>query len=635
MKKILMIFLVLLPAVITMILAPNQVYAAYTDSVYRFEDFSETVYGVTLTIDEATQIFTINGTNNGAGISAFFPTNVYTANGLGYSLDSTKDYLMEYEYISGAMTTGTSFQPFIAIDKVESGLYYYPEILLQSTNEAYNRDRGIVIAKEYTHKSEIRGNTNNAFTNLQYKIHFHEVDLERNDFGLIDTTYNQSVSGITLNMTTDNIVTINGTYTGTSQIIHDLSPYLSTNIEVGKRYVVLYKYLSGVFEQSFSAQNPPASLSIGMTTHPGTYQYVHGSIIDSLDQFQIKPKVATTNGTITFDNLSYQILVQEIGLELEEPVIPGESTTPPNGVALVGSYYDGSIYYNRAEEKDTLTHAAYYVSTTEGSTFDFEILIENLHYAMGADSGARFVVTWIDSFYQEENISVWSHSAYDVVIYTNGDTVHVIHEEGGEANDAWSFAKTEFESFYFLIEKEPALISFYDGVTLLDTAEVVIGELITKPVDPIKEGFIFLGWELATEYRWNFSTDTVTDTEVNLYAVFVPDTTAIHTITFETNGGSLIDDLLVVDGELAVAPTSPTRTGYVFGGWYTDEALTNAFSFAVTIDESLTLYAKWTASSGGVVTPPTETSLSTLQIFGIAAVVLIGVAWFTSKKKKG
>lgn len=65
-------------------------------------------------------------------------------------------------------------------------------------------------------------------------------------------------------------------------------------------------------------------------------------------------------------------------------------------------------------------------------------------------------------------------------------------------------------------------------------------------------------------------------------------------ITFESNGGSTVPAQLVVVGEKATEPTDPTKDGYTFGGWYTEAALTNEFDFDTAIEESMTLYAKWT-----------------------------------------
>lgn len=69
-------------------------------------------------------------------------------------------------------------------------------------------------------------------------------------------------------------------------------------------------------------------------------------------------------------------------------------------------------------------------------------------------------------------------------------------------------------------------------------------------------------------------------------------------VTFETNGGNAIENAFVRKGDSLVRTATPVRTGYTFGGWYTDAALTqplNASEFAIR--EDITLYAKWTNST--------------------------------------
>lgn len=70
------------------------------------------------------------------------------------------------------------------------------------------------------------------------------------------------------------------------------------------------------------------------------------------------------------------------------------------------------------------------------------------------------------------------------------------------------------------------------------------------------------------------------------------------TVAFNSNGGSACDTKFVAtaDGKL-VKPADPTRDGYTFGGWYTDEACTRAYDFATPVTADLTLYAKWTKNA--------------------------------------
>ena len=64
-----------------------------------------------------------------------------------------------------------------------------------------------------------------------------------------------------------------------------------------------------------------------------------------------------------------------------------------------------------------------------------------------------------------------------------------------------------------------------------------------------------------------------------------------YTVTFESNGGSEVEAQVVAEGDLAAEPENPTREGYSFVGWYTEEEMIYDFETPVTSD--ITLYAGW------------------------------------------
>ncbi len=66
-----------------------------------------------------------------------------------------------------------------------------------------------------------------------------------------------------------------------------------------------------------------------------------------------------------------------------------------------------------------------------------------------------------------------------------------------------------------------------------------------------------------------------------------------YTVTFNANNGSSISSLCVNEGSLITKPSDPTKDGYNFGGWYSDEACTNLYDFASKVTSNITLYAKW------------------------------------------
>ena len=65
-------------------------------------------------------------------------------------------------------------------------------------------------------------------------------------------------------------------------------------------------------------------------------------------------------------------------------------------------------------------------------------------------------------------------------------------------------------------------------------------------------------------------------------------------VTFDTKGGSIVPVQNILNGQKATKPADPTRAGYTFGGWYTEEAYANLYDFDTSVQNALTLYAKWT-----------------------------------------
>lgn len=128
---------------------------------------------------------------------------------------------------------------------------------------------------------------------------------------------------------------------------------------------------------------------------------------------------------------------------------------------------------------------------------------------------------------------------------------------------------------------------------------VIIPE-ITKAkgdtLDPIDSNWIpedqtrkFVGWFIK-------------DTDTQFYFTKMPDenTTIVakwsylRTITFNSEGGSNVVDIVAFSGESISAPIAPTKANYYLGGWYTDLSDDSTkFSFDVMPDSDITLYAKW------------------------------------------
>ncbi|WP_052723567.1 tail fiber protein [Paenibacillus wulumuqiensis] len=118
------------------------------------------------------------------------------------------------------------------------------------------------------------------------------------------------------------------------------------------------------------------------------------------------------------------------------------------------------------------------------------------------------------------------------------------------------------------------------------------GAYAVQPPAPTKTGYTFGGWYVDTSFTVPFEFNhTAVTGNLTVYARW---TVNSHTVRFDTYGGSAVADMAVISGEKAMQPTAPSRTGYLFAGWYTDSARTQPFDFNLTpITGDLMLYAKW------------------------------------------
>lgn len=86
------------------------------------------------------------------------------------------------------------------------------------------------------------------------------------------------------------------------------------------------------------------------------------------------------------------------------------------------------------------------------------------------------------------------------------------------------------------------------------------------------------------------------------------------TVSFETNGGNVIINVSVKnDSNLAELPT-PNKEGFIFKGWYLDEALTRKWDHLTDrVTKNISLYAKWIENTNTATTPDPPLSLKDIS----------------------
>lgn len=119
-----------------------------------------------------------------------------------------------------------------------------------------------------------------------------------------------------------------------------------------------------------------------------------------------------------------------------------------------------------------------------------------------------------------------------------------------------------------------------NGGSAIDPITQGYDTTINAPAAPTKTGYTFMGWEPEIPATMPAEDMTITAKwRINRY-----------TVTFDTDGGSEVDAQTVAYGEKAKTPADPTKTGYTFAGW---ELGGNAYDFAASVTEDMTLTAKW------------------------------------------
>ncbi len=114
-------------------------------------------------------------------------------------------------------------------------------------------------------------------------------------------------------------------------------------------------------------------------------------------------------------------------------------------------------------------------------------------------------------------------------------------------------------------------------------------EIITAPTDPTLQGYKFTGWYNGST-KFNFATTAIT-ADITLTAQWEEIFCTKYTVTFDSNGGSVVGAQTVCTGENAIEPAEPTKAGYTFAGWYNGST---KFNFTTAITAPITLTAQWT-----------------------------------------
>ena len=133
------------------------------------------------------------------------------------------------------------------------------------------------------------------------------------------------------------------------------------------------------------------------------------------------------------------------------------------------------------------------------------------------------------------------------------------------------------------------------------------GEKATKPADPEKEGYTFLGWYVGEE-AYDFEKAVTADVTVTAKFEEVKPEVNEYTVKFVVDGEA--SEVKVAEGEKASKPADPVKEGYTFVGWFVGE---EAYDFENAVTSDLELVAKFEED----VVRPVDPTDFTLTINGV------------------
>ena len=392
-----------------------------------------------------------------------------------------------------------------------------------------------------------------------------------------NTNYNAGVAQRSAGITTAPIPAIAITSTGL------------TNLQVGQLvsdasvvYTLadgIYTYASSITASNFAISNLPPGLTAGTATRVSN-TVVIVAISGTPTTYNANTRTITLPTSIPATNVTGAInAITPTGTVTASAIAKG------NGAAVSGS----PTMQSKTTECITVNAVTIPVNNSDNQTVEYAISISTNTPTNGWQSSSTFC-------------GLNSNTAY----YVFARSAESPNYNAGTAQRSLEITTNIIVTWYA------------DGGTPIPTQTTVEhGGNINAPAEMTKTGYTFGGWfsDAAFTTLVTFPITNVT-TAITLYAKW---TINSYSVTWYPDGGTPIPtQTTVTHGGNITAPAEMIKTGYTFGGWYSDAGFTTLVTFPITnVIAATTLYAKWTINTYSVTwypdggTPiPTQTTVT-------------------------
>jgi len=317
--------------------------------------------------------------------------------------------------------------------------------------------------------------------------------------------------------------------------------------------------------------------------------------------------------TLDYGTINYFLYTVEDTSSVIEPSIPQksyytaawESYTLTGGDVTVNAIYTPIQYTVSYYADGVLVGSATY--TVENTEVTAPAVPTKDHYTGSWD---RFT-----PMYQDQTVTASYTPVEYTVTFVNGDTT--------VGSDTYTVESTEITV--------PAVPEKAHYTGAWEAYELSGGNLTVKPVyTPVSYSVVFVvdGEVIATEtytienlsvtepaipaktgYRGAWQSYTVTGSNQTVQAIYTP---VKYTVSFDSNGGSAVGSMEIPHNATVVAPSTPTKVGYVFTGWQLNG---EAYDFTTSVTGALELTASW-AEISTVLTFTYDVATETYSVTG-------------------
>jgi hypothetical protein len=250
-------------------------------------------------------------------------------------------------------------------------------------------------------------------------------------------------------------------------------------------------------------------------------------------------------------------------------ITPGKPVLTVTGSPFDFLYKDGTEY--------SILTGEWSATNTDNATFTKEtdhISMKIQKYASGSETAKVYTEKTI-SFLEDQNLL----NAY-TKIYIDWE-MEVTSATNAMFDIRLALSESQEES-------NPLIFNKISGTTTSDSFSRTTSFIDISEIDP---GEKYIQLQLYGSTANNF------EIELRIYRIYLEKnsdyTPESFTLSFYSNGGSLLSPILKEAGKFITEPSSPTKDGCMFDGWYLDEELTIPVIWPFKILEDTSMYAAW------------------------------------------